>query len=184
MQDHWLTALQSALKKNRREPQARYLQLATVAADGTPRNRTVVFRGFAEDGEGLLAVTDTRSDKVGELMAQPRVELCWYFSITREQFRLRGGAEILDASTESSEAQRLALWEKLSDAASEQFFWAHPGERVGASGPLTVSDAPPEHFVGLRFTPDHVDYLELKSPQRRTRYWREGGVWHNEAVNP
>lgn len=181
---HWQSALKAALKKNRREPQSRYLQLATVAADGSPRNRTVVFRGFAENSDDLLVVTDTRNEKVGELLAEPRAELCWYFAITREQFRIRAQCEVLDGTTEASQSQRLALWALLSDAAAEQFFWARPGEEVGVSGDLPITPEPPAHFVGLRFTPEAVDHLVLKKPQQRTRYQMAGGQWVSEAVNP
>jgi pyridoxamine 5'-phosphate oxidase len=184
MNPSWQEALKTALKKNRREPQARYLQLATVAADGSPRNRTVVFRGFADASDDLLVVTDTRNEKVGELIAEPRVELCWYFAITREQFRIRARCDVLDGQTESSQAQRLALWGQLSEAAAEQFFWAHPGDVVGSSDSLPVSPEPPSHFVGLSFAPQFVDYLSLKHPQQRVRYQWAGGEWCGEAVNP
>jgi pyridoxamine 5'-phosphate oxidase len=43
----WRPLLRSAREREGRAPQARWLQLATVAADGTPRVRTLVFRGWA-----------------------------------------------------------------------------------------------------------------------------------------
>ena len=55
---------------------ARWLQLATVAADGTPRVRTLVFRGWGAASH-LDLLTDGRSAKLAELQANPAVELAW-----------------------------------------------------------------------------------------------------------
>ena len=43
----WRPLLRGAREREGRQPQARWLQLATVATDGTPRIRTLVFRGWA-----------------------------------------------------------------------------------------------------------------------------------------
>lgn len=121
----WRSALRRALKKNRREAHSRYLQLASVDECGEPRNRTVVFRGFG-DSDALLIITDQRSEKYTQLLARPHVEVCWYFTISREQFRLRGRARMVtDAYSEQD--LRAQVWSALSPAAKEQFFWSHPG---------------------------------------------------------
>ena len=66
------------------------MQLATVSADGKPRVRTVVFRGF-NALNNLEFITDARSEKVGQIMStSPAAELCWWFPVTREQFRVEG----------------------------------------------------------------------------------------------
>jgi pyridoxamine 5'-phosphate oxidase len=52
------------------------MQLATVAPDGTPRVRTLVFRGWSDD-DAFDLLTDDRSAKPAELRQQPAVELCW-----------------------------------------------------------------------------------------------------------
>ena len=68
--------LRSAREREGRSPQGCWLQLATVAADGTPRVRTMVFRGWA-GSTGLDLLTDGRSAKPAELAHQPAVEVCW-----------------------------------------------------------------------------------------------------------
>ncbi|MFN9070851.1 MAG: pyridoxamine 5'-phosphate oxidase family protein, partial [Cyanobacteriota bacterium] len=65
---------------------ARWLQLATVAPDGTPRVRTRVFRGWAGPAE-LDLLTDGRSAKPGEVADQAAVELCWLLPRARCQVR-------------------------------------------------------------------------------------------------
>jgi len=41
----WRPLLRAARQREGRAPQARWLQLASVARDGSPRVRTLVFRG-------------------------------------------------------------------------------------------------------------------------------------------
>ncbi|MEB3170063.1 MAG: pyridoxamine 5'-phosphate oxidase family protein, partial [Synechococcaceae cyanobacterium] len=90
----WRPLLRGAREREGRSPWARWLQLATVAADGTPRVRTLVFRGWA-DAAALDLLTDGRSAKPTELRHQNAVELCWLLPRARSQFRLRGQLEAL-----------------------------------------------------------------------------------------
>ena len=71
----WRPLLRGARQREGRAPQARWLQLASVAADGSPRVRTLVFRGWAAAAT-LDLLTDGRSAKAAELQREPRVELC------------------------------------------------------------------------------------------------------------
>nr|WP_265264241.1 pyridoxamine 5'-phosphate oxidase family protein [Spirulina subsalsa] len=91
----WRSPLSHALHRNRSQPFSRYLQLATITPDGYPANRTVVFRGFTPQGNALKIITDSRSEKFQQLHHSPWGEICWYFSQTREQFRLFGSNEAL-----------------------------------------------------------------------------------------
>jgi len=96
----WRTHLQRALHRNRSNIFSRYFQLATVSEEGYPTNRTVVFRGFLEKSNTIQIVTDIRSEKFKHLIVNPFVEICWYFSKTREQFRIRGKALLVTESYE------------------------------------------------------------------------------------
>ena len=58
----WRALLRGARQREGRSPGATWLQLATTAEDGTPRVRTLVFRGWSSRGE-LELLTDVRSDK-------------------------------------------------------------------------------------------------------------------------
>jgi len=44
----WRVIIERALQINRNERHSRYFQLATIRPQGTPANRTVVFRGFSQ----------------------------------------------------------------------------------------------------------------------------------------
>jgi pyridoxamine 5'-phosphate oxidase len=75
---------------------APWLQLATVATDGKPRVRTLVFRGWG-NASHLNLFTDGCSAKLTELQGNPGEELGWLLAQARCQFRLRAQVQILPA---------------------------------------------------------------------------------------
>ncbi len=56
----WKEVLQKALKRNAKNRESKYVQIATVRPDGRPANRTVVYRGFLGETDKLTFVTDIR----------------------------------------------------------------------------------------------------------------------------
>ncbi|GAB4354337.1 MAG: hypothetical protein Fur0042_23310 [Cyanophyceae cyanobacterium] len=201
----WRSPLARALHRNRSLIYARYLQLATVRSDGTPANRTVVFRGFGPDqdpdpglggGDRLRFVTDRRSEKIDQIAANPAAEACWYFPKTREQFRLAGrlwvwpGADLDPGPGDDRGAKlRSRLWQSLSAAAQLQFAWPSPGgdrQDSEAFNPLPPDAiAPPDTFAVLELEPHRVDWLQLRGdPQDRICFWRDGDRWHQRPINP
>ncbi len=86
----WRSPLARALHRNRSLPYARYLQLATVRANGRPANRTVVFRGFLDGSDQLKFVTDARSEKAEQVSQFSWGEACWYFPKPASNFGLQG----------------------------------------------------------------------------------------------
>lgn len=187
----WRSPLARALHRNRSRPFSRYFQLATVRSDGTPANRTVVFRGFQPDSNTLLIITDQRSQKIGDLAGQPWAEACWYFTESREQFRLLGQLQlVVQQSPEPLQTLRQQVWQGLSAAARSQFSWPHPGQPRAESSAFEVAlpapPALPAAFSLLLLVPTRVDHLALRgSPQDRTQYRLEADeAWAVEAVNP
>lgn len=180
---HWRDALDTAIARNRRDAHGRYLQLATID-EGYPATRNVVFRGFLEDGS-LTLVTDARSGKVSQVARHPGVEACWYFTRSREQFRIRGQLRLADGRGPDAEARKRA-WSRLSDAARAQFFWRTPGAALaqGCEPELDEAGIPDVFLLGI-LTPERIDHLQLApSPQQRVISMREGGEWHAVPVNP
>jgi PPOX class probable FMN-dependent enzyme len=188
----WRPALVLALYRNRHVAQARFLQLATVRADGRPANRTVVATGFLGDTDSLTIFTDTRSAKVRQLDATPWAEACWYFPMTREQFRLGGRAVVVREGMGDEDLQRVRrdAWRELSDATRQSFTWPAPGEPRDPGVPfiqeLTDPEAPPPSFGLIVLDPVEVDHLELDgNPQNRWTYRRDGaGRWAGREINP
>jgi PPOX class probable FMN-dependent enzyme len=188
----WRASLLLALHRNRHVAQARYLQLATVRADGRPANRTVVFRGFLGETDRLTAVTSVWSAKVRELDAAPWAEACWYFPMTREQFRLGGRAVVVREGTGDEAAQRARIdaWRALADATRQSYTWPTPGEPREPGVPfiesLIDSEVPPPSFGLIVLDPVDVDHLELDgTPQNRWIYRRDDlGQWTGREINP
>ncbi len=189
----WRSLLSRALHRNRAAPFCKFLQLATVRSDNTPANRTVVFRGFLESSNQLMFICDRRSEKPEQLQHNPNAEACWYFTKTREQFRLSGQLTLITAdSTDSalSLAQvRQRLWQNISDSARLQFAWPHPkAERTEASNfdpPAPDAQTPLPDFCLLLLDPRSVDYLSLRgAPQTREIYQRQAAQWLNYSANP
>ena len=189
----WRSRLTSALHRNRAKHHSRYFQLATVSPEGLPKNRTVVFRGFLESTNTIQIVTDSRSEKAAQINHQPWGEICWYFTKTREQFRISGYLQLIDCNQTNSEliAARKAAWQKLSDNARSQFMWPTPGE--SRTDDLTLftpakpsAQEPATNFCLLLLTPKKVDHLELRGePQNRCLYQlQSNGDWTTQPINP
>jgi pyridoxamine 5'-phosphate oxidase len=189
----WRTSLSRAIHRNRSKAFSRYFQLATVTPEGKPANRTVVFRGFRDDSNQLKVVVDTRSDKIEQIHHQPWGEICWYFTETREQFRLAGELILVtgDHADPSLTQERQQTWENLSDSARSQFVWSHPGQPRQADDPAFSNPPPDEkeplsNFALLLLVPKTVDHLELRGdPQNRYLYnLDKANSWKVQAVNP
>ena len=189
----WRSYLARALQKNRSQPHSRYFQLATVQGDGYPANRTVVFRGFLEDSNQLKIITDVRSEKIIQIHHQARGEICWYFTVTREQFRLAGELTLVDRNHPDPQLQaaRYSTWEQISDNARLQFTWANPGEPKSKNTKyIPISDIdinkPSDNFCLLILDPVKVDHLQLRGdPQNRCLYILDNsGIWNTTEVNP
>ncbi|MEH2071376.1 MAG: Npun_F5749 family FMN-dependent PPOX-type flavoprotein [Nostoc sp.] len=189
----WRGAIAHALDANSSLAYARYLQLATVQANGRPANRTLVFRDFLEETNQLKFVIDSRSAKADQIQQQPWAEICWYFPNTREQFRIAGCLTLVgnDDSHEDLQPARISIWQELSDAARLQFAWPDPGkarvnEAQAFEPPAPDPVQPLPNFCLLLLDPVQVDHLELRGePQNRRLYGRnENQEWFCEEINP
>ena len=189
----WRSPLSSAIHRNRSKPYSRYFQLATIATSGYPANRTVVFRGFMEDEQSSLKIiTDVRSAKIEEIEHQSLAEICWYFTKTREQFRINGDLLLVTVKETDPNLQkaRKITWHNLSDSARSQFAWADPGQPVADKSAFDVDPPDPkvplDNFCLLLLIPKKVDHLQLKGdPQQRCIYKLEDdSTWSSHLVNP
>jgi len=188
----WRSLLSRALHRNRSDSSSRYLQLATVTHENVPANRTVVFRGFFDEWNALEIVADDRSEKIGQLERLPWAEVCWYFSKTREQFRLFGQMHLVGPNTEDEtlRRERDRVWHDQSDSGRVLFVWPDPKAPRSQEGfdvePPSAQAPPVENFYLLLLVPLSVDFLELRGdPQNRTLFSRQNdGTWTQKAVNP
>ena len=188
----WRPSLVLAIYLNRHAPASRLVQMATVRADGRPANRTLVFRGFLNETPRLTFTTDLRSSKIAELADFSRVEVCWYFPVTHEQFRIDGVLTSVTEDTDDQEllAARRECWQALPEATRITFTWPAPGQPRVNSIPFPRehpdSESPLPHFGLLVLDPQAVDFLEINGhPQNRWQFHRnDHGRWSGIEVNP
>ncbi|CAI5487370.1 unnamed protein product [Closterium sp. Naga37s-1] len=125
----WRRMLQSSIDAHAHIPSASFVQLATLRANHTPANRTLVFRGFMDTSDNLIFYTDGRSSKVKEIEDWPFVELCWYFSESWEQYRISGSMCTVHANSPDPALLQLrhAAWQPLTAQQRWQYCRGHPG---------------------------------------------------------
>jgi pyridoxamine 5'-phosphate oxidase len=174
------------------QPHNSFAQLATLQAGSEPRPavRTVALRFFLDDGRLLLS-TDVRSEKVADLSANPACELCWYFTETREQFRLAARGHVIAADEARLEAKLdaalMRTWAERSEASRQSHSWPQPKRRLEAAAQFQkeTPSQPPAHMALLLLEVVSVDYLCLTAqPHQRLLYSKLGGQWTGRAVNP
>lgn len=188
----WRASLILSLYRNRHVAHARYFQLATIRSDGRPANRTVVFRGFLGESDSIIVVTNLQSAKVDDLQSIPWAGACWYFPMSREQFRISARVSIIEASTADAATAlaRRETWRGLADPTRRSFTWPEPGSPRDSALPFIESEAdpedPPANFGLVVLHPVEVDHLELDgNPQNRwTYHLDESGRWHGREVHP
>lgn len=158
--------------------------LATVAAGGAPRVRTVVLRE-ADPGSRMLRInTDRRTAKIGEIAAEPRVELGFWDPDAREQLRVAGQASVVTARAELD-----AVWAALTPAGRAIYGnTVAPGTPVpGPHGHLKFESATASAALALlRIVWDEWDWVWLgENEHRRARIrWDADGRRQDQWVEP
>jgi len=201
----WRQSIARSLHAQRSKPESKFFQVASISEDNesgelSVENRTVVFRGFVDDSNSFLAITDSRADKCEQWQQRPQAQICWYFTKTREQYRITSavimiGHQCITAEkTESSNTAsvRSSVWSSLSEKAKAQFFWPSPKQEINITPQDIGTDEKgiPDTFVVLVFNPTLVDYLNLRTePQTRElhsiQYLNdETSKWSYTSVNP
>lgn len=193
----WKQILQTCIRINEKGCRhARYFQIATVRPDGRPANRTVVFRGFLWETNKITFVTDSRSSKITDISQSPYAEIAWYFTDTREQFRVLGKVQVIDATMvdeEKLQRARASAWKNMSDPGRQQFLWPYPGlvrpetedDALFKPTPPGQEDPVADSFCLCIVDVEEVDHLQLKTNERRLYKLKEDGeTWDETYVNP
>jgi pyridoxamine 5'-phosphate oxidase len=171
-------------------PLADAVCLATVDADGGPDARMVLLKGF--DGEGFRFHTNYESAKAGQLAADPRGALVFYWRELDRQIRARGVVEPLAAeesdryfATRPRESQ-VAAWASpqsrpLRDRAELDALVEEEGRRFEG-----VEVPRPEGWGGYLLRPGVLEFWQgqVGRLHDRLRYVRDGGGWRIERLAP
>lgn len=195
----WSVRIQESIRRSREIRGGNYVQIATVDAEGLPRCRTVVFRGFLpveEKGgkQALRMITDARSEKVAQASRVPACEMVWWFPVTSEQFRISGELQFVGPGDEGElQTARQTQWQELRDTAREQFWWDQPGVAYsgepappkGGRGSDGEVLPPPDPFLLMLLWPRRVKYLRLTDNFSQVDVEDPGsGQWSAARVNP
>jgi pyridoxamine 5'-phosphate oxidase len=190
--DPWLTLaawLGAARGAGLHEPEA--AALATATHDGRPSVRMVLVRGI--DEHDLRFYTNVESRKAGELHANARAALCFYWGPPlRRQARVEGRVERL---TDGEAKEYFDTRERGSRLGA----WASPQSRpladrdeldrlyAGAAERFADGDVPlPAWWGGYRLVPDAFELWQNRSNRLhdRARFERDADGWSRTRLGP
>ncbi len=170
-------------------------QVATNGAQGMPQLRTVVLRGANEAANTVTFHTDTRSAKVAELRADPRVAMVAVDLVNLCQIRLEGVAEIC-----ADEAQRKQIWNSArphtlilyqaplppaTPIDHPQQAYITPKSNADAANAATDAGNGFDNFCVVHVTLTKIDYLDISpAGHQRAIFCRRDGRWHGSWVAP
>ncbi len=152
------------------------LTVATIGADGAPRLRTVVNRGFDAATRILRFNTDARSPKLQELTADPRAAIHAYDPKAKTQLRLEALATI-----HRDDDLRQSAWDKTRDFSRECYRVVRaPSGVVEKPHDVTFTDGHhpdegEENFVAVTLRVHTLEWLYLAHQgHRRAKFkWDE-----------
>ena len=151
--------------------------LATVGADGRPRLRTVVLRGFDPAARRVVIHSDVRAAKVAEIGADPRVALHVWDDGNQVQVRLDG-----DAALQPDGIAR-AEWDRLHAGSRETYRVRPVPGRVLADPAAADADRVDEeaafgNFAVIVIEVDGMEWLHLaRGGHRRAAFaWTGDGM--------
>jgi pyridoxamine 5'-phosphate oxidase len=166
------------------------MTLATAAVDGAPSARMVLLKG-ADEG-GFVFYTGYVSRKAGELEANPRAALVFYWQALGRQVRVEGRVERV---AEAESAGYFATRPRGSQLAAWASHQSHPlsgreelerryaeleREYEGRDVPL------PPHWGGYRLRPEAIEFWQHRENRLhdRIRYTRAREGWTAELLSP
>lgn len=166
------------------------MALATASADGKPSVRMVLLKGWDENG--FVFFTNYDSRKGGDLAANPRGEICFYWNDLVRQIRAAGRVE--KVSREQSEAyfhsrprgSQIGAWASHQDREVESrealMEKVKAYEKQFAGGPVPL----PDYWGGYRLIPDTVEFWQGRTYRLHDRfeYARAEAGWTIRRLSP
>jgi len=173
-----------------RDPEA--MTVSTCDADGVPSARTLLLKGFGE--EGFIFYTNLGSDKASDLAANPRAALLFFWKSLGRQVRI--GGPVASLARERVEqyfhsrprGSQVGAWASLQSSPIEDYKILEEKvvrceeEFSGKTVPL------PDHWGGFVLSPLTFEFWAEGESRlhRRTRFTRADpdGPWAAEYLYP
>jgi pyridoxamine 5'-phosphate oxidase len=179
--------LAEALKAEVPEPTA--MTLATADARGWPSARVMLLKAL--DERGFVFYTNYASRKGGELAAQPRAALTFFWKELERQVRIEGAIEKVSAA-ESDEyfairplGSRIGAWASTQSATIESRQWLEARVKQAEA---QYGDNPPRppHWGGYRVIPEWIEFWQGRQSRLHDRivYTRAAGAWKITRLSP
>lgn len=171
------------------EPNA--MILATADAAGRPSARTVLLKGY--DNDGFAFYTNLESRKASELAANPQAALLFYWDRLHRQVRIEGrvepvAAEVADRYFASRPyGSRIGAWASpQSRPVANRTFLESEESRLRQRFPETEPVPRPPFWGGLRVVPASLEFWQGR-PSRlhdRLRYSKGEHGWTIDRLAP
>jgi pyridoxamine 5'-phosphate oxidase len=178
-----------ALDSQLAEPNA--MTLATADRNGRPSARTVLLKGFDEDG--FVFYTNFESRKGVDLFENPQAALLFTWLELERQIRIEGTVEKVSAATSE-------IYFHSRPKASQIGAWSSPQSKVipdrsileqkVAELSIRYADAMvlplPPHWGGYRVRPEHIEFWQGRESRLHDRilYTRSGDDWKIQRLAP
>lgn len=167
------------------------MTLATCGADGMPDARTVLLKGFDENG--FIFFTNYDSAKSRQLVENPKCSLLFFWKEMERQVRISGIAEKI------SEAESIAYFSSRPDG-SKLGAWASP-QSLAVAGKAWLKETfdyyrerfkhgeipKPPHWGGWRVKPERIEFWQGRPNRMHDRilYQVQGsGAWEISRLAP
>ncbi|MEO3856721.1 pyridoxamine 5'-phosphate oxidase [Acrocarpospora sp. B8E8] len=170
-------------------PEPNAMILATSSAGGRPSARTVLLKGF--DEQGFTFFTNYESRKGRDLAENPRASLVFPWHAMRRQVRVEGSA--VRVAREETEAyfrsrpygSRIGAWASRQSAVVRSR--EELDQRYAELAARWPEDPPvPDFWGGIRIVPSEIEFWQGQADRMhdRLRFRRSAGRWILERLAP
>ncbi len=181
---------EDALKSEIREPNA--MTIATASKEGRPSARTVLLKGYGE--EGFTFYTNYESRKGKELAENPYVAILFFWDVLERQIRIEGKVHCLSAEDSDNYFNKRPKGSRIGALASPQSQVIESREIIEENvEELTKKYANleqiprPDHWGGYLIVPSKFEFWQGRPSRLHDRLQyelTENGVWKIERLAP
>jgi len=186
--DQFSVWFEEAVQKIETDPNA--MIVATSDKDRQPSSRTVLLKGY--DEEGFIFYTNYESRKGTQILTNPYVSLTFYWPEQMRQIHIEGVAEKVSEEQSDNYFSKRPAASQLSALASSQSEVVESREALEnrlkemekkfGGGPIPR----PENWGGFRVKPNRIEFWQgrLNRLHDRICYHQEDGQWKIVRLAP